>query len=64
MRTNVEDLARVRTDDALLDIIGAGGKITDVPEELRDELSTVLIGWHNEGRDTPWIRAPLPQQDL
>jgi hypothetical protein len=50
MRTNVEDLASVRTDDALLDIIGAGGKIIDLPEELRDELSTVLIGWRNEGR--------------
>jgi hypothetical protein len=50
MRTNVEDLASVRTDDALLDIIGAGGKITDLPEELRNELSTVLVGWHNEGR--------------
>jgi hypothetical protein len=64
MRTNVEDLARVRTDDALLDIIGTGGKITDIPEELRDGLTKVLIGWCNEGRDTPWTQAPLPQQDL
>jgi hypothetical protein len=53
MRTNVEDLAGVRTDDALLDIIGTGGKITDIPEELRDGLTKVLIGWCNEGRDTP-----------
>jgi hypothetical protein len=50
MRTNVVDLRAVRSDDLYLDVIGAGGKIIDLPEELRDELSTVLVGWHNEGR--------------
>jgi hypothetical protein len=52
MRADVIDLVAVRSDDLYLDVIGAGGNITDVPERMRDELTEVLIGCRDEVRDT------------
>ena len=44
------DLAAVQSDDLYLDVIGAGGKITDVPKRMQDKLTEVLIGCRDEVR--------------
>ena len=46
----------IHITDAYLDIIGAGATLADIPEELRDELASVLVSWvkevrHNERRN-------------
>lgn len=43
-------LPAIRVDDELLDLIGDGARLTDLPEEYRDEVIKLCIHWRNEGR--------------
>lgn len=41
-------LLAIRADDELLNLIGDGAQLADLPEEFRDELAELCIGWRKE----------------
>lgn len=50
-------LPAIRADDELLDLIGDGARLTDLPEEYRDELVKLCIDWRKgerAKRGTQW----------
>lgn len=49
MRTDVIDLAAVRRDDLYLDAIGLV-PLSNVPPDMRDKLTEILIGCRDEVR--------------
>jgi hypothetical protein len=52
MRTDVIDLIAVRRDDLYLDAIGLV-PLSNIPPDMRDELTEILIGWRDERRGAP-----------
>jgi hypothetical protein len=60
MRADVKDLTAVRNDDLYLDVVGLV-PLPNIPPDMRDELTEILVGWRDEGRDTSWTQLPLPQ---
>lgn len=58
----ITGLVSIGFDDELLNRVGSGDSLSEIPKEFHDDLTKVLVGWVREVRDTPWTlpSSPLP----